>query len=82
MYYASLGVKSLKNHLQAPVMHIESKYTVGHFSYAPHLRAHNFSQKCWNRTFSMIIYLLIFNLFDDIKKISESLMRIIVIRQR
>ena len=39
------------------------------------LRAHIFSQKCWNRTFSMIIYLLTFYLFDDIeKKISESLM--------
>ena len=32
------------------------------------LRAHIFSQKCWNRTFSMIIYLLTFYLFDDIKK--------------
>ena len=32
------------------------------------LRAHIFSQKCWNRTFSMIIYLLTFYLFDDIEK--------------
>ena len=31
------------------------------------LRAHIFSQKCWNRTFSMIIYLLTFYLFDDIE---------------
>ena len=31
-------------------------------------RAHIFSQKCWNRTFSMIIYLLTFYLFDNIKK--------------
>ena len=45
-------------------------------------RAHTFWQKCWYRTFSMIIYLLTFYLFDDIKKISESLMRIILLRQR
>ena len=32
------------------------------------LRAHIFSQKCWNWTFSMIIYLLTFYLFDDIEK--------------
>ena len=32
------------------------------------LRAHNFSQKCWNWTFSMIIYLLTFYLFDDFEK--------------
>ena len=31
------------------------------------LRAHIFSQKCWNRTFSMIIYLLTFYLLDDIE---------------
>ena len=31
-------------------------------------RAHIFWQKCWNRTFSMIIYLLTFYLFDDIEK--------------
>ena len=43
-------------------------YTVSHFSYAPLLRAHIFSQKCWIRTFSMIIYLLTFYLFDDIEK--------------
>ena len=42
--------------------------TVSHFSYAPLLRAHIFSQKCWNRTFAMIIYLLTFYLFDDIEK--------------
>ena len=32
------------------------------------LRAHIFSQKCWIRTFSMIVYLLTFYLFDDIEK--------------
>ena len=32
------------------------------------LRAYIFSQKCWNRTFSMIIYLLTIYLFDDIEK--------------
>ena len=31
-------------------------------------RAHIFWQKCWNRTFSMIIYSLTFYLFDDIEK--------------
>ena len=31
-------------------------------------RAHIFWQKCWNRTFSMIIYLLTFYLFDNIEK--------------
>ena len=45
-------------------------------------RGHIFWQKCWNRTFSMIIYLLAFYLFDDIEKILESLMRIILLRQR
>ena len=37
-------------------------------------------KKRWNRTFSMIIYLLTFYLFDDIEKILESLMRIILLR--
>ena len=32
-------------------------------------RAHIFWQKCWNQTFSMIIYLLTFYLFVDIKNI-------------
>ena len=31
-------------------------------------RAHIFWQKCWNRTFSMIIYLLTFYLFDNFEK--------------
>ena len=44
-------------------------------------RAHIFWQKCWNRTFSMIIYLLTFYLFDNIEKILESLMRIILLLQ-
>ena len=59
-----------------------SRHTVSHFSYAPFFRAHNFRSKYWNRTFSVIIYLLTFYLFDDIEKISESLMRIILLRQR
>ena len=43
-------------------------------------RAHIFWQKCWNRTFSMIIYLFTFYLFDNIeKKLLESLMRIILL---
>ena len=41
---------------------------MSHFSYAPFFRPHIFWQKCWNRTFSMIIYLLTFYLFDDIEK--------------
>ena len=55
---------------------------MSHFSYAPLFQGPHFLQKCWNRTFSMIIYLLTFYLFDDIEKISESLMRIILLRQR
>ena len=43
-------------------------YTVSHFSYAPLFKGPLFSQKCWNRTFSMNIYLLTFYLFDDIEK--------------
>ena len=40
-------------------------------------RAHIFWQKCWNRTFSMIIILLTFYLFDNIENfLLESLMRI------
>ena len=42
--------------------------TVSHFSYVPLFKGPHFSQKCWNRTFSVIIYLLTFYLFDDIKK--------------
>ena len=38
------------------------------------LRARIFRQKCWNRTFFLIIYLLKFSLFDEIEKKSESLM--------
>ena len=37
---------------------------VTHHFFRPHI----FWQKCWNRTFSMIIYLLTFYLFDDIEK--------------
>ena len=43
-------------------------------------RAHIFWQKCWNRTFIMIIYLLTFYLFDNIEIfLLESLMRIILL---
>ena len=44
-------------------------------------RAHIFWHKCWNQTFSVIIYLLTFYLYDDIEKISKSLMRINLQRQ-
>ena len=56
--------------------------TVSHFSYAALFQDPHFWQKCLNWTFSMIIYLLTFYLFDDIEKISESLMRIILLCQR
>ena len=46
-----------------------AKYTVSHFSYAPLFQGPHFWQKCWNQTFSMIICLLTFYLFDDIEKI-------------
>ena len=45
-------------------------------------RAHIFWQECWNQTFSMLIYLVTFYLFDDIEKISKSLMWIILQRQK
>ena len=41
---------------------------MSHFSYAPFFQGRRFLQKCWNRTFSMIIYLLTFYLFDEIEK--------------
>ena len=44
-------------------------------------RAHIFGRKCLNQTFSMNLYLLTFYLFDDIVKISKSLMRINLQRQ-
>ena len=43
-------------------------HTVSHFSYAPIFQGQHFLKKCWNRTFSMIIYLLTFYLFDNIQK--------------
>ena len=44
-------------------------HKVSHFCYSPLFQGpHCFLQKCWNRTFSMIIYLLTFYLFDDIEK--------------
>ena len=44
-------------------------HTVSHFSYAPLFQNPYFLQKCWNQIFSMIIYLLTFYLFVDIKNI-------------
>ena len=44
-------------------------HTVSHFSYAPLFQGPQiFDKKCWNRTFSMIIYFLTFYLFDNIEK--------------
>ena len=45
-------------------------------------QAHNFWRKCWNQRIYMIIYLLTFYLFDEIEKISKSIMQIILQRQR
>ena len=53
---------NLSNHIRT---HATS---VSLFSYAPVFQGPHFLQKCWNRTFSTIIYLLTFYLFDDIKK--------------
>ena len=41
---------------------------MSHFSYAPLFQARIFRQKCFIRTFFLIIYLLTFLLFDDIEK--------------
>ena len=46
---------------------MENHYTLSHFSYAPLFQGPYFWQKFWNQTFSMIIYLLTFYLFVDIK---------------
>ena len=43
-------------------------HTVSHFSYAPFFQGPHFSKKYGNRTFSMLIYLMTFYLFDDIEK--------------
>ena len=60
----------------------ESVNTVSHFSYAPLFQRPYFRQKCWNRTFFLLIYSLTFFLFDDIEKKSESLMRIVLLREK
>ena len=57
-------------------------YTVSHFSYAPLFQGPHFRQKCWNRTFFLKGYLLTIFLFDDIEKNSESLMRIVLLREK
>ena len=77
---AALTFRGLQFFAQSVIWHI--LYTVSHFSYAQLFQSPNFWQKCWNRTFSMIIYVLTFCLFDDVKKISESLMRITLLRRR
>ena len=48
-----------------------------HFS-----RARIFRQKCCNRTFFLKSYLLTIFLFDDIEKNSESLMRMVLLREK
>ena len=57
--------------LKMNIQRLNVLLTVSHFSYAPLFKAHIFWQKCWNQTFSMIIYLLTFYLFVDIKNIFE-----------
>ena len=72
------SINSTDIHVSFVAVHLSIQWATSvthHF-----LRAHIFWQKCWNRTFSMIIYLLTFNLFDNIeKKNLESLMRIILL---
>ena len=46
-----------------------SIYIVSHFSYAPLFQGTHFLTKMLESTFSMIIYLLTFYLFGEIKKI-------------
>ena len=41
---------------------------VSHFSYTPPFQGPHFWRKCWIQTFYVIIYLLTFYLFDEIKK--------------
>ena len=55
---------------------------MSNFSYAPLFQARIFRQKCFIRTFFLIIYLLTFLQFDDIEKKSESLMQIVLLRER
>ena len=59
-----------------------TELTMSHFSYAPPFQGPHFWQKCWIQTFSMLINLLTFYKFDDMEKISKSLMRIILQRQK
>ena len=68
--------RNIKWKLVKDVDNIQWATLVTHHFFRPHI----FWQKYWNRTFSMIIYLLTFYLFDNIeKKILESLMRIILL---
>ena len=63
-----------RHHEEEP-QDIYSNNTVSHFSYAPPFQGPRFFlQKCWNQTFSMIIYVLTFYQLDYIEKISKSLM--------
>ena len=50
-------------------LNVPNADTVSHFSYAPFFKGPYFLQKNWNQTFSMILYLLTFYLFVDIKNI-------------
>ena len=55
---------------------------MSHFSYTPLFQGPHFLTKMLESKFSMIIYICTFYLFDNIEKISESLMRIILLCQR
>ena len=76
-------IENLKNQnkqKQTNIANLQVTLTVSNFSYAPLFEGPHFWQKCWNRTFSNIIYLLTFNRFDNIEKnVLESLMRIILL---
>ena len=73
---------SLSKSINVMVWKEISVNTVSHWSYAPLFRALILWQKCQNRTFSMIIYLLKFYLSGYSEKISNSLMQIFLLRQR
>ena len=58
------NLESIPSYLPFVICHVQWATLVMHHF----LRVHIFSQKCWNRTFSMLIYLLTLCLFDDVEK--------------
>ena len=62
MFWVLIRTVSLRGFFWVPTIQWATLVT-HHF-----FRAHIFWQKCWNWTFTMMIYLLTFYLFDDILK--------------